>query len=105
MVPLERLSLKEDARHHGEDHETYALLNYFQLHEREGPSVAFESYSVCRYLAAIFQEGDAPAEGYYAYQGPMAGKARLLQSQMAIPGEGHEDVAAYEQQHRIESIH
>ena len=60
MVPVKPLSSEHHVYDDGEDHEAHAFLNHFQLHESERSSVVYESYSVCRHLAAVFKEGDSP---------------------------------------------
>lgn len=60
MIPLEPLSLKHKCHYHSEYGKRYDFLDYFQLHEGERTSVAVESDPVCRYLCAVFEEGDSP---------------------------------------------
>jgi len=102
---MERLPLKEDVGHDGEDDERDALLDDLELHEAEGTAVALEADAVGRHLAAIFKESDAPRENDDAQQGPIGRDARLLQPQVTVPGQRHEDVAAEKQQNGINSGH
>ena len=60
MVPLETLSLEHQRDYYRKDCQRYDFLDYFQLHKGEGASVAVESDPVCRYLCAVFEEGDSP---------------------------------------------
>lgn len=89
----------------GEDDERYALLNHLELHQVEGTAIIDESDSVGRYLTAVFEEGDGPTECDDSDEGPVAAYARLLQFQMSIPCQCHEDVAQHEEQYCIYSVH
>ena len=102
---MERLPLKEDVGHDGEDDERDALLDDLELNETEGTAVALEADAVGRHLAAILKEGDAPREDDDAQQGPIGRDARLLQPQVTVPSQRHEDVAAEKQQNGINSGH
>ena len=105
MVPMQALSLEEDVGDDGEDDERHALLNHLELHQVEGTAIIDESDSVGRYLTAVFKEGDGPAECDDSDEGPVAAGARLLQFQMSVPCQRHEDVAQHEEQDCIYSVH
>ena len=60
MVPLQGLSLEHQGHHQGEDSKRNHLLDDLQLHEVERTAVLYESYSVCGYLCAVFEEGHSP---------------------------------------------
>ena len=105
MVPMQALSLEEDVGDDGEDDERYALLNHLELHQVEGTAIIDESNSVGRYLTAVFEEGDGPTECDDSDEGPVAAGARLLQFQMSVPCQRHEDVAQHEEQDCIYSVH
>ena len=93
VVPMQVVALKHDVGDDGKDCQRNALLNDFQLDEREGTAVADESHAVGRYLAAILQEGNAPRKHDDTQQGPVVADARLLKTKMPIPSKRHEDVA------------
>ena len=67
---------------YAEDRERNDFLNYFELHRSE----AAIADAVCRHLEAILEEGDSPAD-----QDDLP-KRLLTKLQVAIPGDGHEDV-------------
>ena len=92
MVPMQRLSLKQDVGYHGKDTETDALLDDLELNEIERTTIADETQSVGWHLTAILEEGDEPRKENHYDEWPMSRGARLLQLQMTIPGQGHKDI-------------
>ena len=104
MVPVELLVLEDDVGDDGEDHQRDALLNDLELDEVEGASVVDEADAVGRHLTAVFEEGNHPREGDDQIEGPVGGDARLLETQMAVPGEGHKHITHDEQHNRINSV-
>ena len=97
MVPVQRLALEEQGRENSEDDERDDLLDDLELHQRERPAVAREADAVGRNLAGILEERDAPRQEDDGKQGPMGGDLHLLQLQMPVPSECHEDVGHDEQ--------
>ena len=95
MVPMQALSLEEDVGDDGEDDERHALLNHLELNQVEGTAIIDESDSVGRYLTAVFEEGDRPTEGDDSYQRPVATHPCLLQFEMPVPSQCHENIAQY----------
>ena len=75
MVPLQRLAFEEEDGEEREDDECYRFLDYFELHQRECAAVACETYAVCRHLAAVFGQGDAPRQQYDDIQGRVAARS------------------------------
>ena len=104
MIPVERLTLKEDIGHGGKDYQRYALLDNLQLDERERTAVTIESQAVGGYLKAILEEGDAPREHNDTHQWPVAADTRLLEAQVTIPGQSHKDIAHEEQNYCFYSL-
>ena len=72
MVPVERLSLEKNIGYDGKDHQTDALLNDFQLHQRERSAVVLKTNTIGWHLAAILEKGYSPRESDYSKQRPMA---------------------------------
>ena len=72
MVPMERLSLKEDVGYDGEDAKADALLHHLELYKRKGTAVALEAKSVGGYLTTILEESYAPGEDYNGKERPVA---------------------------------
>ena len=92
MVPLERLSLKHDSYHYGEDGKGDHFLNYLQLHEVERSTVFYIANPVCGYLCAVLKECDSPREEDNSDKWPAGRDLHLLKFQMSVPCERHEDV-------------
>jgi len=104
MVPVQLFMLEDEVGNDGKHHEGDALLDDFQLYEVEGAPIVHKTNTVGWYLTAVFEEGDHPREGNDQIKGPVGGYARLLEAQVAIPGESHEHIAHNEQQNRINTI-
>ena len=93
MIPMQVCALKQDVGNDGEDAQRDALLDDLQLHEVEWSAVTLEAYSVCGHLTTVLKEGNNPREGDDANQWPVVGDSCLLEFQMPIPSQRHEDVA------------
>lgn len=105
VVPVERLPLEKDVGDDGKHDQRHALLHHLELHERERPAVLHESDAVGRHLAAILKEGDAPREQDYANERPVAAHASLLELEVSVPSQSHENVAHQQEQHSVKSMH
>lgn len=105
MVPVQSLSLEHYGGDDRKDDERNDFLNHFKLHQVERAAVAFEAKPVGRYLATVFCESYHPREKDDADKRPMGRYARLLQLQVAVPGQRHENVAADEQQDGVDCVH
>ena len=57
------LALEEDVGEYGEDDEGDDFLDYLELHEGEGTSIAFEADTVGWDLKGVLEEGYRPREG------------------------------------------
>jgi hypothetical protein len=71
----------------------YNLLNYFELHQREGSSVSFKSDSIGGHLETILEESNSPRkeDNKDEWRG-VAEKTDILQFEVAIPGESHKHI-------------
>lgn len=98
VVPFECLALEEDHCEEGEDDEGDDFLDDFQLDEGEGTAVALEAEAVAGDLQGVFEECHAPGDEDDAYQRPVVDEFHFLEFEVTVPGEGHEDVGADEQQ-------
>ena len=105
MVPLDRLSLEQEGDDDGEDGQGDHLLDDFQLHQVERTAVAQEADPVGRDGEAVLEEGDAPREQDDEDEGPSGGYFHLLQLEMAVPREGHEDVGKHQHQNSPKPFH
>jgi hypothetical protein len=86
VVPAQMLA-EIDQCEDGEDAEGDDLLDHFELDRREVPGTD----PVRRNLQAVFKESDAPAD-----QDDLPERV-LAVFQVAVPGNGHEDVGEDEQ--------
>ena len=86
-------TLEHDVGNNTEYSQRDALLNDLQLDEVKRTTVLDKAKAVGRYLTAVLEEGDAPREGNDTDEGPMVGDTVLLEFQMPIPSQRHEDVA------------
>lgn len=98
---MKALVLEHQVGDDGEDRQRDTFLNNFQLNQIERSAVTGKADAVGRNLTAVFEESDAPRESDNTNQGPVAGRASLLQFQMPIPGKCHEDIAQDEEQDRV----
>ena len=78
VVPVEALSLEQEADDDGEDGQRDYFLYHFQLHKRKGTAIADETNAVCGYGKAVFNEGNAPRESDDADEGPVAADTGFL---------------------------
>ena len=92
MIPLQR-HVKRYGGEDYKDHQCDHFLNHFELHQGERASVPLKSYAVCGHLETVFEESDAPREEDDKNQRcGVREEARLLQFEMAVPCQGHEDI-------------
>ena len=96
MIPVQSLSLEEDIGDDGEDDKRYAFLNHLELDQIKWSAIINETDAVGWYLTAIFEEGDRPTEGDDTDKRPVAAHARLLQLEVSVPSQRHEDVAQHQ---------
>ena len=104
MVPVELLVLEEDVGNGGEDHQRDALLDDLELDKVERTAIVDKTYAIGRNLTAVLKEGNRPRERYHEIQRPVGRDTRLLQAQMAVPGECHKHIAQDEQQNSIYTV-
>lgn len=105
MVLVKGFVLEEKQGEAGKDDQGDNLLNDLELHEGKGPSVLVKANAVGRYLKAIFEEGDSPRKEDDPEEGPVGDDFHLLQFQMTVPGECHEDIRHNEQQDGVNALH
>ena len=99
MIPVEGFALETKGHDDGEYYQGDDFLQNLQLNQGEGAAVVQESYAVGGYLTHIFKQGDAPREKDNDNEGPVATDARILQLQVAVPSEGHEDIGQDEEEY------
>ena len=92
MVPLHGLALEKEGDDDGEDGQGDHLLDHLELHQVEGTAVPVEADAVRRNGEAVLEEGDAPREEDDEDERPAGGDLHLLEFEMTVPGECHEDV-------------
>ena len=96
MVPLHGLALEKEGDDDGEDGQGDHFLDHFELHQVEGTAVAVEADPVRRDGEAVLEEGDAPREEDDEDERPAGGDLHLLEFEMTVPRECHEDVREHE---------
>ena len=96
MIPVQSLSLKEDIGDDGEDDKRYAFLNHLELHQIKRSAIIHETDAIGWHLTAILEEGNSPTEGDDTDKRPVAAHARLLQLEVSVPSQRHEDVAQHQ---------
>lgn len=96
MIPLKFLALKKEHGDNGENRKRYGLLEDFKLEQGEWPAVAGEACPVGRNHETIFEQRHAPRRQYDCYKGPIPDQSQLLQTQIAIPCQRHEDVGNHQ---------
>ena len=105
MIPLDGLSLEQEGDDDGEHGQGDDLLDDLELHQVEGTAVALEADPVRRDGQAVLEEGDAPRKQDDEDKRPAGGDFHLLELEMAVPGERHEDVRAYEHEDGPKTLH
>ena len=68
------------------------LLDNLQLHQVEWPAVDAAADIVCGNHEAVFQKSKSPGCENDENQGPVGADVHLLKLEVAVPGEGHENV-------------
>ena len=91
MVPGE---LRAESRHReeDEDRERDHFLNDLEFKKRERTAVAFKAETVGRHLKGIFKKRNAPREEDDRPDGPERDELHVLELEVQVPGERHEDV-------------
>lgn len=98
--------MEGDGGESDEDDKGDDLLNDFELHQAERASVALKAYTVSRNLQAVLKESDAPGEEDDKDKGCGIGKKTgLLQFEMAVPSERHEDIRRKKKEDGVKSVH
>ena len=98
VIPLQRLASEADDGKDGKDSYGDYFLDNFQLHERKSTAIAHEAYTVGRYLTGILKECQTPAdENDDVERGVVRDELHLLQLQVSVPSECHEDIRYDEQ--------
>ena len=92
MIPMKRFALEKDGGEHCKNGECDDLLDDFQLQERERSAIAHEANAVGRHLTGIFRQGNEPRKEDDAVERPVRDDFHLLEFQVSIPCEGHENV-------------
>ena len=105
MVPVEGLSLEQEVGHDGENRQGNHFLDHFQLDERERTAVLREAHPVGGNHKGVFKEGDTPGKEDDANEGPVVRHLHLLQFQVSVPGQRHEDVGTNQQEDSTDCFH
>jgi hypothetical protein len=93
VIPLQRLALEEDDGEECKDGDRDNLLNNLELHQRERTAIAHEADAVGWHLTGILKERQEPAdEDNDVERGVVRDELHLLQLQVSVPSERHENV-------------
>lgn len=93
MVPVQLLPLEENIGNDTEDDQRDYLLDHLELHQGERTAIVDKANTIGRYLTTIFKKSNSPREGDDANKGPMIADTCLLQLEVSVPCQCHEDVA------------
>ena len=99
MIPVEGFALETKGHEDGAYYQGDDFLQNLHLNQGEGAAVVQKADAIGGYLTHIFKQGDAPREKDNDNEGPVATDARILQLQVAIPSEGHEDIGQDEEEY------
>ena len=105
MVPVEGLSLEQEVGDDGKYRQRNDFLNDLELDERERTAVLREAHPVGGHHKRVFKEGDSPGKEDDADERPVVRNLHLLQFQVAVPGQRHEDVGTEEEEDGSECFH
>lgn len=100
MVDSQGFVFEEYDGKNGENNEGDDLLDDFELPEVEGAAAFAVADTVCGDLEDVLEECDAPAEEDDCDKTDLAKSVGLFQTQVTVPGEGHESVGNDEQKDR-----
>ena len=65
VVPVQMGALEHDVSNDAEYGQRDTFLNDLQLDKVEGTTILYETETISGYLAAVFEEGYHPREGYH----------------------------------------
>ena len=98
VIPLQRLASETDDGEDGENSNRDYFLDNFQLHKRKSTAIAHEADTVGGHLTGILEESQTPAdENDNVKWGVVRDELHLLQLQVTVPSECHEDIRYDEQ--------
>ena len=93
MIPLYRLTLKQQRHDHRKDHQRQSLLNDLQLHQRIRTAINLRTDTVSRNHERVLQQSQTPRKQDHQIERPILDlRIHLLQFQIAIPSKGHKNV-------------
>ena len=87
-----KISIEQEGEDDREDGQGDHLLDDLELHQVERTAVAVEADAVRRDGEAVLEEGDAPREQDDEDERPAGRYLHLLEFEMPVPRERHEDV-------------
>ncbi len=98
---MQLFTLEHDSCDKCEYGERNHFLDHLELHKREGTAITYETNLVGWYLKGVLEEGDGPREEDDKDERPRVGDVHLLKLEVAVPSEGHEDVASDKEKHCV----
>ena len=105
MIPMEFAHFEHLNADNHENNEAHDFLNHFKLHRVERASVDHRTYSVCGNHGGVFKQRNAPTCQDNENQRPILDNTHILQLQIAIPCECHEDIRYNQKQNCINASH
>ena len=93
MVPLQRFASETDNGEDGEDGDRDNFLDHLELHECKGTAIAHEADTIGGHLTGILEKRQTPADkNNNVERGVVRDELHLLQLQVTVPSECHEDI-------------
>ena len=99
MVPADRFAFEHCGDNYCEDCKRDGFLDDFELHEVERAAVDGRTDTIGRNHEAVFEKSYTPRECDDGDKRPVGDEFHLLELKVAVPGEGHQDVADNKQQY------
>ena len=105
MIPLQGLPLENEHDDDRKDGQGNHFLDDFELHQVEGTAVPLEADPVGRHRETVLKKGNAPGKENDKDERPACRDFHLLQFEMAVPGERHEDIRENEHKDGPKTLH
>ncbi len=105
MIPFQNLVFKQHESKNSEYHEGNNLLNHFQLQQAKRPAIFLITQSVGGHHEAIFHKSNKPTGQDEAKNPCFFKEFQVLEFQVAIPRERHEDIGEDKQEDGVEAFH
>ena len=105
MIPFQGFGFEKQERKRREHQQRDDLLDHLQLHQRERPAVFPEADAVGRHHQAVLEKGDQPTDQDQPEQAGFFKEFQVLEFQVPVPGDRHEDVGEEEEENGGDTLH